>query len=1479
MSQYDLRNAPQDTALDLNAPNQEMSVIKAVNRFYPEELSDQIRIEDQKKAFVSKIPESIANITEHINDYRLSAWNADQQKLIDIKDEENRVQEREFERTLKLGVANKVFDKRQQLMQTYTDALANRGDKSRYEALQEASVDYENPEDLQGTAAQAMWQEAFQSTSATFMSKAIQDDAADTKSMAAYNLDTITQEYYGNIQNGVTDETTGFTSFIKASLPGMSLLSEPEKLAYTADAYNKFGIGRAQYIKAAVASGDLELEEGKTYIKSMLAQGGKKQFDIQDKEGKTHPFTVAYTAQTQSTLYSILNDLAASGGSGQASSIANSFAEVIDYDSLIKNGTSDKLAAMSMEEYNHRYSLALKGIASLKDSAQKDKQTRELMETYANGLMFKQIQSLTRYNLSTTNGAQNVVSALRTAITKITSDLSGGYKGAWSDYSFSLNLPDGSIMDFSANAFLQSEDIKNSGIDLDNANKVYWHSVLSFLNKAYDNIKTGTAGELLWLTDATYKEKVSNIIPVLTSNNLLQGEGIDLHSSQKGEQLLVDIITDIDKRTSELGYGKQDLPPAVIDSLMETTYSPSNFKTKHERIIALQTIAKALADTGHLSDLTTYAYLNSKDNKNIEQVQEIFTALTLNNLYKTDPKRYSALNEVLFNRAADPDASNKQYTALDKNGDITASKNKILEELEIPKEHYTFYSDLFEVCALAVNNKTGSNNPARIKNKVKDIFKEIVDTNYIKMPYSKYKFFKYSSHLKQYDTPDKMKFLQKQLKDTHNIIKKEASRLQLGDRVSNISWYSDDSTHQIRLATGTGTEGFMIENPITGETNYFGIFNIPNDLLEDIMKTGNTDVIKTWTAQTFLTGMLATDNSAVKKVNGHIRFADSTNNIGKSEKIAIEGYPNKSVELYNIGQENKQTTLSGDKKHRTLQELYPQANLKRDSLSVFYVLSNPVKMREIINDTQDRLESEEVYVPSHPLLYVLGDYNRGVTSSDEVPYFEMYKHIEEEIGSGTSNINSILKKAQDKATYVGKVDQTSPAEGLTQAATGNENHQEIEKVNKKEGYNTKKPEGTITGGAAMIIDPDELGTKHTAPKALNKTYKPEEITSYANYAAAMFNIPRDIAHALIMQESGGKQYVKSHKGATGVMQLMPGTAKGLGVTDIKDAKQNIWGGMKYLNNMYKQFGTWPLALAAYNAGPAAVAKYKGIPPYKETQNYVKNICKKAGVDPTDKSYPITISMSTNKAKFIDPDTDQLSVSKMDSFIYTIQNNPCYKDKIIQIQTNRKELLEDKVEYSDFKKYRAMKTADGKPLFVASEFDGFKIQIKKEHSEGLNPVAISAIADDAYATQTPFIPTISRNKAEALISTYQDRYNNSRFNEDETFGLAKLTASEYEDYGLNITQINNPIMQARVLIQEFQRAQDLLGSERKALYALAGGNLIDNKGNLKNWKEIKADKESFFKDWYIRPSQDTKERDIINTRIAQYNAFYQNINGV
>ena len=110
----------------------------------------------------------------------------------------------------------------------------------------------------------------------------------------------------------------------------------------------------------------------------------------------------------------------------------------------------------------------------------------------------------------------------------------------------------------------------------------------------------------------------------------------------------------------------------------------------------------------------------------------------------------------------------------------------------------------------------------------------------------------------------------------------------------------------------------------------------------------------------------------------------------------------------------------------------------------------------------------------------------------------------------------------------------------------------------------------------------------------------------ARDAARRHGVPEDLFLRLVQQESAWKPAARSHKGAIGLAQLMPGTAQLLGV-DAADPRQNLDGGARYLRMMYDRYSNWRLALAAYNAGPGAVDKHGGIPPFRETRNYVQVI--------------------------------------------------------------------------------------------------------------------------------------------------------------------------------------------------------------------------------------------------------------------------------
>jgi soluble lytic murein transglycosylase-like protein len=137
---------------------------------------------------------------------------------------------------------------------------------------------------------------------------------------------------------------------------------------------------------------------------------------------------------------------------------------------------------------------------------------------------------------------------------------------------------------------------------------------------------------------------------------------------------------------------------------------------------------------------------------------------------------------------------------------------------------------------------------------------------------------------------------------------------------------------------------------------------------------------------------------------------------------------------------------------------------------------------------------------------------------------------------------------------------------------------------------------------------DPMPKRFEAALAARATPRAELIDRLVSKAGSAWNVDPALLKAIIASESGFIAGATSRAGAEGLMQLMPATAAALGVTNAYNPRQNVWGGARYLRSLLDRFGgDVEKAVAAYNAGPAAVEKYAGVPPYTETQNYVKNV--------------------------------------------------------------------------------------------------------------------------------------------------------------------------------------------------------------------------------------------------------------------------------
>jgi len=153
----------------------------------------------------------------------------------------------------------------------------------------------------------------------------------------------------------------------------------------------------------------------------------------------------------------------------------------------------------------------------------------------------------------------------------------------------------------------------------------------------------------------------------------------------------------------------------------------------------------------------------------------------------------------------------------------------------------------------------------------------------------------------------------------------------------------------------------------------------------------------------------------------------------------------------------------------------------------------------------------------------------------------------------------------------------------------------------------KEREGELLEPLSTLSRRSELYRAARAESTAADSPRRAEMKALVREVAAEVGVDARLALALVETESGFNPHARSPKGAMGLAQLMPDTARGLGVRDPLDPRQNLKGGLTYLKRMLEKYQDRDLALAAYNAGPGAVDRHKGIPPYRETRAYVARI--------------------------------------------------------------------------------------------------------------------------------------------------------------------------------------------------------------------------------------------------------------------------------
>lgn len=1021
------RKAEDDTAIKRGPLDENIEVSKP-GRYYPEEYSNQINIIQQGNVMKGEIPKALAGIVEHYDDFKISTWADDEETNIAKDGVRGQYDNQIYREKLEFDLVNNNYDKYKMLDskidQTVEQAI-NDGVNVE-QAVAEALEEERYQEDFSySPAAQRKWQDTYSRYALDSLSKARDKDYEIAHLKAGANIQDIISVGTNDVVAGRKSSAESMQAILPKLLDFKGIIPQVEFEQKCNEAYSKLVAMEAIHVEDMFHKGQLSADAATTRLNDLCTNYKQITFDcvdangnvILDKNGKPEQMTFTLDTQTQAVLWKTFN--AAKNGGDINDDLLNTSMDdwhrQVGWDDFQSTGLSNNIKGWSIGMLDslskNMLDIVINSNASDKSKVSKAQQVIEETAALRAQLALSELVPVF---------GSNVGVAFQTALSKLKKDIEGGFTGDWSGYTLGVGYGGKSITIGRAGFLANMPKFGSESL----STRDYWIKYYDQLQKLANQINNTSLPNLVAKLDTDMAGAGTAIVGAINRNTLVEGEGSFAKININGASTLEGQIKEFDRAASKyrlyIPLPDDDIK-AVLDNINDTANLSNN-----DRTIMTRTIARALASTGHLSDIVGYMTRTRDD-----RASALVSAIALNGSNRYAQEVNSYLSTLVTNESVkearakvDNDTSLKSYT-LD---DLIRSSRLSGDDLNIPASHKMYFTDLSEKVKLVAASKGGGKAlyEKMMKSIVNDLYvpKEVIKGLPMSRP------FRFSSQMRLYQGDKGEQRLAEIVRTSTTEFKNKM--LQFGmDGYKNISVYSDDER---------GAFTFMVNNkrvksylPGIGDT-YIG-----NIVDSEAASKYNAKAIGEYNFQSFVFALGATDEGFRKQ------FSNASFNISRDE--AAKGKPSTFQKIYNP------TT-------RTIKQVYgsDDKKLQTDFVALAKKCSDPRFFEKVLGDVSKQSTNKGAVQnmgPKNEILRVLygatpeetspTGVRGGVLLEKDSKYRntrqQLLKQIYKESGAKGRFLSADMTQNMfDNLAYVGKINQADISIPVTHAAIGNEGY-------------------------------------------------------------------------------------------------------------------------------------------------------------------------------------------------------------------------------------------------------------------------------------------------------------------------------------------------------------------------------------------------------------------------------------------------------